>query len=313
MKAAKTAVVTGANGFVGKAVSLELARQDFQVYAVVRQGAERLAELSALPNITIVHCDMSDYARLPQLIASRDIGLFYHFAWRGSAGAERGDAQVQIANIQYSCDAVSAANALGCKRFILAGSIMEYEIEALMQTTQAPAISTLYCSAKKTADYMCRALAASLGMDYICGLISNIFGPGENSPRLINTSLRKLQNKERVSLSEGTQMYDFIYIDDAARAFAAIGQKGLNHKVYYIGSRHPKPLREFLLEMRDEVSPGTELGLGDFHFSGVSLTYQEFDVDAVYKDTGTEPLVSFRDGIARTAAWIKNESEGLHV
>jgi nucleoside-diphosphate-sugar epimerase len=59
------------------------------------------------------------------------------------------------------------------------------------------------------------------------------------------------------------------------------------------------------LELRDVVSPNTELGLGEIPFGGVTLTYNEFDIYAVMNDTGFVPEVEFKEGIRRTTAWIK--------
>ena len=110
---------------------------------------------------------------------------------------------------------------------------MEYETEVLMQTQLTPSINSLYCTAKIAADYMARAIAGSLGIDYIRAVISNIYGAGEKSPRLVNTSIRKLLNDERCAFSAGEQMYDFIYVTDAAKMFAALGDSGKKDTTYY--------------------------------------------------------------------------------
>ena len=152
---------------------------------------------------------------------------------------------------------------------------------------------------------MARTIAGSLGVDYIRAVISNIYGPGELSPRLVNTSIRKLLNGEHCAFSAGEQTYDFIYIDDAAKTFVAIGEKGIANRTYYIGSQNPKPLKEFLCELRDQIDPNIEIGLGEIPFNGVSLTYNEFNVHAVKEDTGFVPTVSFAEGIQNTVKWIK--------
>ena len=303
----KKAIVTGANGFVGTAVCRELAGRGVEVIAVVRHPEEVIRGIESVPGIRIVYADLSDFRRLAEVIPDRDIDALYHFAWVGSAGPLRGDADVQMRNVQYTCDTVKACAEMGCGRFVFASSIMEYEIEATMATDATPGINTLYCSAKVAADYMARTLAGSLGVDYIRAVISNIYGPGEMSPRLVNTSIRKMLRGEHCAFSAGEQMYDFIYITDAAKTFAAIGEKGIRNRTYYIGSPEPKPLKEFLLAMRDCVDPGVEIGLGELPFSGVSLTYREFDIHAVEKDTGFVPEVSFEEGIRRTAEWIREE------
>mgnify|MGYP002624118901 CR=1 FL=1 len=298
----KKAIVTGANGFVGSAVCRELINCGTEVIAVVRENSDNIADI---PNIRIVQCDMANYASLPNLIGDRDIDVLYHFAWCGSAGKLRADDVVQLKNVQQTCDLVRVCAEMNCRRFVFAASIMEYETAAIMESEQTPSAGSLYCTAKITADYMARAIAGAVGVEYMRGVISNIYGPGEISPRLINTSIRKLLNGEHCAFSPGEQMYDFIYITDAAKEFAEIGEKGRNNGTYYIGSPSPKPLKEFLLEMRDCIASNAEIGLGEFPFNGVSLTYKELDIDSVRKDTGFVPEVSFSEGIRRTAEWLK--------
>lgn len=301
----KKAIVTGANGFVGTAVCKELIEHGVQVIAVVRHEDERNSSIAENKGVRVVHSDLSNFGSLDTIIPDRDIDIFYHFAWGGSAGSLRGDIKVQMDNVMYTCDTIKACSSIGCKRFVFASSIMEYEIEAIMAMDMIPEINTLYCSAKVAADYMGRTIAGSLGVDYLRAVISNIYGPGEVSPRLISNSLRKMLRNEHCSFSSGDQMYDFIYITDAAKAFVAIGENGKANKTYYIGSQNPKPLKEFLIEMRNCVDPDLKIGLGEFPFSGVSLTYEEFDINAVKNDTGFVPKVSFTDGINNTIKWIK--------
>ena len=91
--------------------------------------------------------------------------------------------------------------------------------------------------------------------------------------------------------------------------FIEIGKKGISNKTYYIGSLQPRPLKDFLLDMKDEVNPMIEIGLGEIPFEGVSLSYKEFDVKSVENDTGYYPVVSFREGIHKTIEWLKKEDQ----
>lgn len=303
----KKAIVTGANGFVGAAICEELAEQGVQVIAVVRSMNSDVRRLQKINDIQIVYCELKDYHELPEKLLDRDIDVFYHLAWAGTSGNLRGDSEIQLDNVRFACDAVRSCAKMNCKRFVFAASIMEYEIYKSMQTETAQGINTLYCTAKLAADYMARAIASDLQVDYIRAVISNIYGPGEVSARLINTSIRKLLRGEHCAFSPGEQMYDFIYITDAAKAFAAIGERGIADRTYYIGSVNPMPLRDFLLEMKEQTAPEQEIGLGELPFSGVSLSYDEFDIRAVKRDTGFEPQISFAEGIRRTAEWIKEQ------
>lgn len=301
----RKAIVTGANGFIGTALCRELSKQGISVIAIVRNEKEEISNIENLHGLRIVYSDLSEFKNLHKKIFDRDIDVLYHLAWVGSAGPLRGNPEVQFNNIRYTCDTVEACSKMKCKRFVFASSIMEYEIGAVMATDTTPSINTLYSSAKVSADYMARTISGTLGIDYIRAVISNIYGPGELSPRLVNTSIRKLLNGEHCSFSAGEQMYDFIYIDDAAKTFVAIGEKGIANRTYYIGSQNPRPLKKFLCELRNQVDPDIEIGLGEIPFNGVSLTYNEFNIHAVKEDTGFIPEVSFAEGIKNTIKWIK--------
>lgn len=300
----KRAIVTGANGFVGSAVCRHLVKNGVSVTAVVRSEGSDIDRLNGIEGLDIIYCAMENIKELVSMV-SDSYDTFYHFAWEGTSGALRGDEAVQLANVRHTCEAVRTGKLLGCEKFIFASSIMEYEIEKLFNSGRTPNISTVYCTAKKTANYMAHAIAASLDLIYVSAVISNIYGEGERSPRLINSSIRKLLNNEETSFSTGEQMYDFVYIEDAARMFVGLGEGGRNHQVYYIGSGNPRPLRSFLQEMGNQLAPGRDIGIGKMPFDGVSLTYKEFDIQAVLKDTGIKAEVSFDEGIRKTAKWIK--------
>jgi len=301
----KKVIVTGSNGFLGTALCKELSSRGINVIAIVRNKQENISEICNLPNLKIIYCDMSDFYKLHELIIDRDIDVLYHFAWVGSSGQLRGNWDVQVNNIKYTCQTVLACSALNCKRFVFAASIMENEITTFMESSLVPNINSLYSSAKIAADYMARTIAGSMGIKFIRALISNIYGPGEYSPRLINTSIRKMLSGEHCAFSLGNQIYDFIYITDAVRSFIALGEKGIANRTYYIGSLNPRPLKEFLVAMRDTVNPNLELRLGEINISGTPANYNEIDIEALKNDTGVVPKVSFTEGIVNTAKWIK--------
>ena len=302
----KTAIVTGANGFVGSALVKELLHNGYRVYAAHREGSrDRLVEH---PNLTCVCFSLSAMTDLKAKLSDCPGADFYHLAWEGSAGAARGDTALQLQNAQWTVDALRLAADLGCSRFICAGTIMEHETMAAAYTQgNRPGLGYIYGGGKLSAHVMCMSMAAQLGIDLLWASITNAYGPGEKSPRLVNTTLRKCIHGESPKFTAGTQNYDFVYIDDVARAFRLIGEKGQPFHDYLIGSSTARPLKEFLLEMGSAVAPELEFRFGDVPFTGIDLPLSRFDCAQTEQDTGFRAQISFAEGCRRTMDWLKEE------
>lgn len=233
--------------------------------------------------------------------------MFYHFAWAGSAGPERADTALQLNNVQWTVDALRAAKELGCRRFVCAGSIVEHETMAAAYTQgNRPGMGYIYGSGKLAAHTMCMSVAANIGIELVWPEITNAYGIGERSPRLVNTTIQKCIRGEAPQFTAGTQNYDFVYIDDVARAFRLIGENGKPFHEYLIGSSSARPLREFLEEMQKAIAPELDFQFGDIPFTGVDLPLSAFDCAETERDTGFRAQVGFADGCKRTMLWWKN-------
>ena len=296
----KSAVVTGANGFVGSAVVRELLNSGVSVCAVVHNGHRD--NLKDCDNLLIVN----SLGEVP-----RGCEVFYHFAWSGSAGPARADTALQLKNAQDAVDALRKAKELGCRRFLCAGSIMEHETMAAAYTDgNRPGLGYIYGGGKLIAHAMCMSVAADIGIDLIWPEITNAYGPGERSPRMLNTTIRKCINNEPPQFTAGTQNYDFVYIDDVARAFRLIGENGKPFTEYLIGSSTARPLKEFLLELKSAIAPELDFIFGDIPFTGINLPLEAFDCSKTERDTGFRAEISFAEGCRRTMEWLKvNDSE----
>jgi len=304
------AIVTGASGFLGSALCKELSDEGYEIIAIVHNSKSNISSIENIKGVNIFYNIFEDDYSRNVLIENEKgkVDVFFHFAWAGTSGSLRGDYETQVNNIITSCKAVDFCKEIECGTFVFASSIMEDEIHNLMKTEITPSINSLYSISKIASDYMVRTVAGLHNIKFISAKISNIYGPGETSARLINSTIRKLIKGEHCSFSLGYQMYDFIYITDAAKAFVAISRKGINNRTYYIGSLEPKPLRDFLCSIRDIIAPKVEIGLGELPNSNGSIDYSQIDIFAVKKDTGFIPSIDFEQGIILTYNWIKGEN-----
>ena len=301
----KSAIVTGSNGFVGNAVVRELMEQGVNVVAIIHN--DNRTRLMDIDGLEIISCNNSDVSNLLDFIDYGSCDVFYHFAWAGSAGNLRSDYTVQIENAKNLLDAMVVSKKLGCSKFVAAGTIMESEVYGAVHLDgNKPSPSYIYGAGKLSAHLMASALATQLDIDLIWAKITNTYGPGESSPRLVNTTIKKCMAGMSPEFTSGIQNYDFIYIDDLAHAFYLLGMYGKSHSSYIMGSSNAKPLKEFLLEMKDSIAPELDFKFGDVPFSGVNLPLSAFDTSTLEKDTGFRASVSFGEGCLRTKKWLES-------
>lgn len=303
----KKVIVSGSNGFIGSAVVKELVAQGIEIIALCKPGNHE--NLPKSPIIRCVPMELENLAPLTARLAGENCDTFFHFAWSGSAGSARADTALQLKNAEWTVECLRLAKDLRCKRFVCAGSIMEHEtIAAAFTAGNKPGLGYIYGSGKLVAHTMCKSVAANIGIDLVWAEITNAYGAGEHSPRFINSTLRKVLNGEPLQFTTGTQNYDFVYIDDVARAFRLIGEKGKPFCEYIIGSSHAKPLREFILEMKAAVAPDHDFIFGNVPFTGTNLPLSVFDCSKTEEDTGFKATVSFAEGCRKTLKWLKEEN-----
>ncbi len=286
-------VVTGAAGFAGYSLTMELLKRGFEVYAVLRPYSEHNKRFSeAGSNFHPIELDSSEFDRIPEHINEK-CDVFYHLAWFGG----RDDFETQNANIDYTLKALESAKALGCKQFICTGSQAEYGLctgnisEGLM-----PKPINAYGSAKTAALYLTKRRAEQLGIEWIWGRIFSLYGDYEPSGRMLPDLLNKLVRNEEVRLSSCEQNWDYLHVLDAARAIADIGEKGKAGEIYNIANGDYKSLKEFVECAKETLNSKSKVVYGDRANPFVSL---QPDVSKIMKDTGWKPEISFIEGIKR--------------
>lgn len=304
----RSAVITGPTGAVGTALCQELAQNGITVYAVCRPDSNRGGSIPEHPLIQKVLCNLTELQKLPILI-SKPVDAFFHLGWAHTIGSGRNDMSAQIRNITHTVEAVQAAKALGCEVFIGAGSQAEYGPVGVPLRGNTPCKpGNGYGIAKLCAGQMSRLECQKLGLDHIWVRILSVYGPNDNPMSMIPGLIGKLLAGERPKLTEGIQLWDYLYSSDAARALRLCAQKGVSGKTYVLGSGTAIPLKEYILQIRQEIDPKLPLGFGEIPYAPGQVMLLQADITELSADTGFSPQVDFNQGIRQTIVSIKGET-----
>lgn len=303
--------ITGSTGMIGSALARHLAARGVEVLALAHSESSRLNRAfdGDSSGITVIPCPGTGYAKLaesPDTAKLPRCDVFYHFAWSGTLGKGRGDEERQRANVQMALDAVRLAHALGCERFVFAGSQAEYgTLEGKFSANTPCHPVTPYGKAKLLAETQTRTLAHELGMEHIATRIGSVYGPGDNDGTVLMQAIRHALDDEPFACTAGEQLWDHIYCDDAARAFALIGQEGRPDAVYPIGTGRVEPLHEHIQLACEACNPAFTPEFGALPYPDKQVMYLCADIEELQHDTGFEAIMPFEEGIRRTARWYR--------
>lgn len=293
----KKIVITGATSMIGACIVKCALDLDYEILCIIRNGSRRISNLPKAEKIKLMYADLIEYA---QMEISEKYNEFYHLAWEKTFGSSRDDVDTQEKNIRYTLDAVRLAQRIGCSVFVGAGSQAEYGIvnEPLRPNTPADPQSG-YGIAKYAAGKLSRLLCSQLGMRHNWVRIISTFGPLDASHMLIMYVINELKAGRSPELTKCEQIWDYLYCDDAARAFLAVGNSGLEGKTYPLGSGKTRRLSEYLESLKNIVNPDGVLQFGKREYYPYQPMHLCADISELANDTGWKPEISFEEGIKK--------------
>lgn len=300
-------LVTGAGGFVGAAVVRAALARGHRVMAHVRKPlAPRLVGLSG--DLSIHAADLADRQAVADMLSELKPDVVVHSAWEGVGGALRaGD--IQLDNIRTSVMLADAAIAAGVSRFVGIGSQAEYgRYDRRITESDLPQPTMLYGAAKLAACHLVQQRAREAGIGFAWLRLFSVYGPGDNPNWLIPSSAASLMQGIAPKCSPGTQLWDYLHIDDVATGTLAAAVTPTANGVFNLSSGAPVAVKAIVERLRDLAAPGLALRFGERPFAPDQIMHLEGDNTRLREATGWRPTVATLDGLAsvvddlRTAA-----------
>lgn len=291
------ALVTGANGFIGRWTLDLLKSRGVEVHAVTTRSGEFDADVEWHQADLLCQGD-----RIALLERTKPTHLL-HLAWYTTHGLY----WTSLENLKWLNCSIELAEefaSVGGERIIVAGTCAEYDWSSGIcheyRTPMAP--SSFYGSCKLGLFHVLEGLMTIRGMSWAWPRMFHLYGPGEHPDRLVASVLRSLLSGETVQCSHGRQVRDYLYVKDCAEALVEILCSTVEGPIN-VGSGIPLTIRELVMTIANKIDPTARPRFAKEPETPTSASIVVPDIARLREEVGWKPSRSLSLGLSETADW----------
>jgi nucleoside-diphosphate-sugar epimerase len=297
-------LVTGASGHLGSFLAKRLLEDGHEVAALVRPASDlwRLGDDAA--RLTLIRGDLNDVASARDAIRSFGAATVVHSAWNGITADAR-DSHTQLTtNVIGTLQLFDAAREGGCSSWIGLGSQAEYgRYDELLQEDAELYPTSAYGIAKHATRLLLEKAAQLAGIRFVWLRLVATYGPKDDARHLIPSVIRQLLERRIPPLTAGTQLWDYLYIDDAVEAIYRTATSPGVHGIFNLASGASVAVRDIALSIRDLVDTNAQLALGAIPYGDGAPISLRADITRLQRAIDWTPRVTLAEGLRRTVDW----------
>ena len=313
-------LITGGAGFIGsnfikywlnKYPKDKITNLDKLTYA---GNLENLKDIENNPNYKFIQGDICDKDLVMKL--TKDVDLIVHFAAESHVDRSiEGPEEFVKTNVEGTLVLLEAALANGSIRFHhistdeVFGELPLDDPNAKFHENMPYAPRSVYSASKAASDHLVRAYHATHKLPVTISNCSNNYGPYQYPEKLIPLAItRAIMNEEIPVYGEGTQVRDWIHVEDHCRAIELCITKGKIGETYLFGGNGEKQniwIVKKILELLDKPEDRI-VHVGDR--KGHDLRYA-IDFSKAQKELGYEASKSIDQWLKDTVEWYVNNED----
>lgn len=321
-------LVTGAHGLLGAWLTGALLDEGARVVVVRRDEPvdSTLEALGLAGRVDSVSGDICSEGLIARTLAEYEVQSVFHLAAQTLVGtANRAPLSTFETNIRGTWLLLEACRAHGVGRVVVASSDKAYGSQPELPYREELALRPLfpYDVSKAAADMLARSYWHTFGLPVAVTRFANLYGGGDmNRSRLVPEAVAAaLEGRPVVVRSDGSPERDFLYVEDAVRAYlavwSALGRGEGRGEAFNAGGGQPRRVGE-VVELICRLA-GADPERLDIRGKGVpagEIDRQWVDYTKLQNLTGWEPRVGLEEGLRRTIDWYRTHASpgrGLDV
>ncbi len=291
--AGRSVLVTGGGGFIGGHLCARLHSLGAHVTSISRKK-----------RVESIHqeVDLTDFSATRSLFESTRPDYIFHLASHVYGAPDLQHVLPTFHNnLQTTVNLLTAAVETGCKRFVLAGSLVEPDHRGAEEVPSCP-----YAAAKWASSDYARMFHALYHLPVTIARVFMVYGPGqEDVSRLVPYVIRSFKDNESPRIRNGKRQIDWIYVSDVVEGFLSLATgEGMEGKSADLGSGDLIATQDLVIRiaslMRSSLQPTmdtvTDRPLEPIRAANVEQTYNMIQ---------WRPVVSLNDGLKRTIEFFQ--------
>lgn len=322
----KRILITGANGFLGSHLSIELLKKGAFVIGIIKENPKvsylniALKDISN-PKIKIIKSDITNFKAMLRIFKQHKPDIYLHLAAQPIVSiANKSPLLTFQTNIKGTWNILEIGRICKTKALVVASSDKAYGEQKKLPYREKAALNALhpYDTSKACADMLTRCYAYTYGLNVAVTRCSNIYGPGDfNFSRIIPDTIHScIINKTPVIRSDGTPLRDYIFIDDVVEAYLLLTKHLYNKvikkgEVFNFGSGKPISVlalvnKILIIAKRHNLKP---IILSKKKIHG-EIDRQYLSSDKAYKILGWKYKYTLDKGLDKAYKWYKTHFNG---
>jgi polyisoprenyl-phosphate glycosyltransferase len=304
-------LVTGASGFIGANLFKTIQAYRSDVFAVVqRDKGWRLAEID---DEKIVAADLNDSAAAKNLINTLVPKTVFDCVSYGAYSFEEDPALIYQTNFQSLVNLISLLTVRGVAAYVHAGSSSEYGVNCAAPLEQDHCEPNSHYSVSKVAaaTYL-RYVGKEKGFPAVNLRLYSIYGPLEDSSRLIPNLLRHAISGKLPPFVDPNTSRDFLYVEDVCAAFilaATKMQPEIYGESFNIGSGFKTTIADLAEVTRAEFGVEEQPKYGKMEGRAWDRAEWYSNPDKARQILGWTPVYDLRAGLKASADWVRQLSD----
>ena len=324
----RNVLVTGGAGFIGCNFVRHLLATDPEIRIVTLDlltyagSLDNLRELPAPTRHLFVQGDICDRALVDRLLREHRIDTIAHFAAESHVDRSiTGPAAFVQTNLVGTFTLLEAARAAWLDGKTAEGRRFHHistdEVYGTLQRDDPPFTETTpyapnspYSASKAGSDHLVRAYFHTYGLPVVTTNCSNNYGPFQHGEKFIPTVIRScLLQKPIPVYGDGSNIRDWLYVEDHCRGIDAVIRRGRSGETYNIGGCNEwanldiaRLICQLLDERRPKHAPHEQLITFVTDRPGHDWRYA-IDAGKMDRELGWRPRETFNTGIAKTVDW----------